>query len=61
MKSERMCKEYLTHYGTEKRLGRKPTAEDLARIWNKGPNGYKKDSAKKYWVKVEKILKANNK
>jgi hypothetical protein len=56
--SERMFKDYVTHYGTEKRLGHKPTAEDFARIWNFGPNGYKNEASRKYWAKVEKVLTA---
>lgn len=56
-KSKEMATKYLMHYGTTRRLGRKPTQEDFARIMNGGPNGWKKDSTKKYWVKVEKELK----
>jgi hypothetical protein len=44
---------YLNHYVTEKRLGRKPTWEDYARIWNGGPNGHKKEATKPYWEKVK--------
>lgn len=29
------------------------TQENLARIWNGGPNGWKKKSTKKYWEKVD--------
>jgi len=47
---------YMDRYATEERLGRKPTAEDIARIHNGGPNGYKKKSTVKYWVKVKKEL-----
>jgi len=47
---------YMDRYATEERLGRKPTAEDIARIHNGGPNGYKKKSTVKYWVKVKKQL-----
>ncbi len=49
---------YMARYVTEKRLGRPPTDEDRARCWNGGPNGYKKQSTVKYWVKVEKALQA---
>ena len=55
-KSIEMCKLYLTHYGTEKRLGRTPTVEELARIWNGGPNGYKRDITLQYWKKVKSKL-----
>jgi len=48
---------YTARYATEKRLGHPPTAEDKARIWNGGPNGYKKTSTVKYWNKVNKEMK----
>ena len=35
------------------RLGRTPTNEDLARIHNGGPNGYKKTATDGYWKKVK--------
>lgn len=44
---------YMERYATAKRLGHVPTDEDVARIHNGGPNGYKKDSTKKYWEKVK--------
>lgn len=47
---------YMDRYATAERLGREPTAEDIARIHNGGPNGYKKKSTVKYWVKVKKQL-----
>ena len=56
VKSYEMFKLYIGHYATEKRLGRKPTNEDMARIWNGGPNGYKKTSTIKYWNKVKKYI-----
>mgnify|MGYP001594468256 CR=1 FL=1 len=40
---------YTSRYATRKRLGRSPTDEDRARIWNGGPDGYKKASTTKYW------------
>ncbi|MFA5130653.1 MAG: lytic transglycosylase domain-containing protein [Patescibacteria group bacterium] len=43
---------YLSRYCTEKRLGREPTMEDASRIWNGGPNGYKKQATIKYWQKL---------
>ena len=51
-----ICKWYLGYYATEKRLGRKPTSEDLVRIWNGGPNGYKKSDTLDHWEKVKKTL-----
>jgi hypothetical protein len=56
-KAREICRAYLSIYATERRLGRKPTMEDAARIWNGGPNGYKKDATNKYWQKVAKALK----
>ncbi len=52
-----VCNKYLDRYATAKRLGREPTYEDMARIWNGGPTGYKRDSTLKYWSKVQKYLK----
>ena len=47
---------YMARYATKERLGREPTAEDIARIHNGGPNGYKKKSTEKYWQKVKAVL-----
>ena len=46
----------MARYATERRLGRTPTYEDVARIHNGGPNGYKKTATYKYWQKVKKKL-----
>ena len=54
--AEKVILAYWDRYATMKRLGREPTDEDRARIHNKGPNGYKKDSSIPYWNKVTKIL-----
>ncbi|MEK7609952.1 MAG: hypothetical protein AAB470_02440 [Patescibacteria group bacterium] len=51
-----VCREYLKMYGTRERLGREPTEQDLARIWNGGPNGWRKQSTLGYWSKVQKVL-----
>lgn len=48
---------YLEHYATRERLGREPTDEDRARIWNGGPNGWKKASTRKYGQKVKSKLR----
>lgn len=48
----RMCQIYLGHYATAKRLGRPVTDEDRARIWNGGPNGWRKAATVPYWAKV---------
>lgn len=55
-KSIEICTKYLSYYCTEKRLGHIPTYEDYARVWNGGPDGFKKDSTKKYWAKVKKQI-----
>jgi hypothetical protein len=55
--SVELCKQYLSMYATEKRLGREVTDEDRARIWNGGPQGFKKSSTEKYWDKVQAVLK----
>jgi hypothetical protein len=46
---------YLSHYATEARLGHKPTSEDVARIWNGGPNGYKRTATDGYARKFKSI------
>ena len=47
-KSRRMVCIYLSHYASERRLGRTPTVWDLARIHNGGPNGHRKQSTITY-------------
>ena len=54
--ADRIVRAYMDRYATEKRLGRTITQEDIARIHNGGPNGYKKDATIKYWEKVKKEL-----
>lgn len=51
-----VCGKYLERYATRKALGREPTLQDMARIWNGGPSGWKKDSTLGYWSKVQKAL-----
>lgn len=55
-KSIEIFKIYINHYATTKRLGHTPTLEDIARIWNGGPNGFKKTATKSYWIKVKNEL-----
>ena len=50
--SEEVMGSYMGRYATPQRLGRQPTYEDIARIHNGGPNGYKLDSTLRYWDKV---------
>lgn len=47
---------YLTHYVTEKRLGRPPTPRDYALVWRYGPQGWKRPNPNPYWEKVRKVL-----
>lgn len=56
-KSVKMFEAYMARYATEKRLGRTPTAEDIARIHNGGPDGYKKPATDAYWAKVKAELR----
>ena len=55
--AERVILTYWDRYAIEERLGRKPTDEDRARMHNKGPNGYKKDSSIPYWIKIQNELR----
>jgi hypothetical protein len=54
--SVRIFRAYMDRYATEERLGRPVTFEDIARIHNGGPNGYKKKSTLKYWEKVKCLM-----
>ena len=56
--ADRTVRCYMDRYATERRLGREVTQEDVARIHNGGPNGYKKECTKKFWKKVEVVLNA---
>jgi len=53
VKSGEMFWVYSVRYATKRRLGHDPTMEDIARIWNGGPNGYKKPSTVKYWNRIQ--------
>lgn len=50
---------YLTYWGHHYKevTGKCPTAETYARIWNGGPDGWKKRSTVKYWKKVKKEIR----
>ena len=58
-KSVGMCWRYLYHYGNKYKqdTGQEPTAEILARIWNGGPRGYKKERTRHYWDRVQAELR----
>lgn len=47
---------YIKIYATSKQLGRQPTTEDICRIWNGGPLGYRKDSTLTYWQEIQRFL-----
>jgi hypothetical protein len=47
-----ICRIYLGEYATAARIGREPTLEDMARIWNGGPTGWFKETTVPYWRKV---------
>ena len=54
--SEMVIQAYMDRYATERRLGHPATDEDIARIHNGGPNGFRKRSTLKYWRKVRAYL-----
>lgn len=51
-----MFRKYIAIYAIERRLGHAPTDEDKARIWNGGPNGFRKSATVGYWQKVRRAL-----
>jgi hypothetical protein len=51
--ARKVCEIYLRHYVTEKRIGRKPTVADFAKVWNSGPDGFKKTCSDRYALKVQ--------
>jgi hypothetical protein len=55
-KSTWVCQKYLEMYATQKQLGKEPTYEDMARIWNGGPHGWKRSNTVVYWSKVNRQL-----
>lgn len=55
--SEDICRKYLGMYANPYLLRRPVTDEDRARIWNGGPNGYKKWSTQLYWWRVKRYLR----
>ena len=54
--SRKVIQAYMDRYATEARLGHPAKDEDIARIHNGGPNGYKRDSTLGYWEKVNSHL-----
>jgi hypothetical protein len=51
-----LCRFYLTHYATVRKLGKSPTMKDMALIWHRGPDGWKKPDKDDYWIKVRKQM-----
>lgn len=47
---------YMSLYCTSANLGRLPTDQDRARIWNGGPNGYKNPATYGYWNRVQAAM-----
>jgi hypothetical protein len=62
-KSIQMAQLYLKYYGEvyTKKTGKQPDNQVYARIWNGGPNGWKKSSTEKFWLKVKKEIENNSK
>ena len=54
--SRAVAESYMRRYATKQRLGRPPTYEDMARIHNGGPNGFKRKATLEYWERVKKAL-----
>lgn len=52
-----VCSKYVALYATEARLGRPATARDIARIWNGGPDGWRRRATISYATKVEQQLR----
>ena len=48
---------YLGTYATRERIGRPVTDEDRARIWNGGPNGWRKAATKAYAERVRRATR----
>ena len=49
---------YMSIYATYERLGRMPTDEDRAKIWNAGPNGWQTNAANGYWQRVRAAMQS---
>jgi hypothetical protein len=62
-KAYKIAKIYLNYYGNvyRRKTGKQPNNEVYARIWNGGPNGWRKLATVKYWEKVKaKVREVNN-
>lgn len=58
IKSHRIVRLYLAHYGRvyNKITGKPATCEVLARIHNGGPKGWRKSATNPYWAKVKREM-----
>lgn len=56
-KSVEMLMIYVSHYLSPVLIGREPTEEDVARLWNGGPKYKHKAWTKSYWLKVQAQMK----
>ena len=56
--SLRIFRAYKLRYATERRLGQKPTGQQIARMWNGGPTGHRKAATIGYWKKVRSHINA---
>lgn len=51
-KAQKICRLYLRAYAPKK-----ATAEQCARIWNGGPDGWQQKATREYWRKVKAEMK----
>ncbi len=56
--SRDICNLYLSYWGLHFQAykGRQATYQELARIWNGGPTGWRKTATEPYWAKVRNAL-----
>lgn len=57
-KARKICEFYILYWS--RKAGCEFSEEAMARIWNGGPNGYKKKSTIKYWKKIKEVLDVND-
>lgn len=55
-KAAQVFDRYLWLYATPKRIGRAVTNEDRARIWNGGPDGWRRKATTGYWALVKRKM-----
>ena len=58
-KAREILEAYIAHWAAhyERTQGKPATDEIRARIWNGGPNGWRRESTLPYWKKVQKTMK----